>query len=507
MPLNAAASAVALDRVGIADAADAIRAWLPRARWFGGRERRVRGVELEDLGVIRSDAPTVLLTLWRVDYAGGGSEVYSLPLGVRPTPPPLAELGPDHLIATLTGRREGSLLVYDALADPEAADELWRLLDAETSVPTNAGRLEAHRLTPIESPAGELPHLLGVQQTNSALVRGQRDFLKWNRLIEPGPSAELEMVEALTSRGFPHLAALRGYLAYARAGQPPAAQAILQAYLPNGSEGWAMAQTSLRDLYDVAESTGAASTREHRELVDEQGGSFEPEAVRLGEVTAELHLALADPNLPPALAPTRVTSEQLAGWATSMTSELDHLLQSAQPAVAPLAAKRDLIAARFEALRGLGGGGLAIRTHGDFHLGQVLRTDDGWKIVDFGGEPRRSAQERRERSSPLRDVAGMLRSFDYAAAAALRERTDPSDPLWPRLLAAGRSWAAANREAYWAAYLGRAAGSELLPHPGATMVLRRAFELSKAVYEIGYELGHRPEWASIPLDFLLSGDR
>jgi maltokinase len=504
MTLSTDPTALALGRHGIADSADAIRAWLQRARWFGGREREVQRVELEDIGVLREADPLVLYTLWRVDYADGPAELYSLPLGVRPAPHPVARLGPERLIHGGAGA-EHKLLVYDALADPEAALELWRLVATEAARPTFAGRLLSRRLVDVEMAGIDPPHLLGVQQSNSALARGQHDFLKWTRRIETGPNAELEMVEALGARRFPHTPALHGHISYQRSGEPLALQAILQAFLHNGTEGWAMALTSLRDLYGAAEEAELTSPRERHLLVDEHGASFEAEAARLGDVTAQLHLALADPALPAPLTPIRAGPAELDRWAAEMTAELDDLLRSTNPSIAPLAAKRDVVASRFAALRHLEDGGLAIRAHGDYHLGQVLRTDEGWKIIDFGGEPTRAAPQRRELTSPLRDVAGMLRSFDYAAAAALAERMPPSDPLWARLAPAGHAWAKVNRDAFWAAYLERVAGTGLLPDAGAALTLRVAFELAKAVYEVAYELGHRPDWAGIPLDFLLAG--
>jgi hypothetical protein len=213
-------SAVALEPFGIAAATGGVRSWLRQARWFGGRQQRVKRIDLEDLAVLRAEAPTVLLTLWRVGYAGGGSEVYSLPLGIRSAPHPLAELGPDHLIATVTSTR-GSLIVYDALADPEAAVELWRILAEERPVETAAGRLVSRRLVPVDPEIPDRPRLLDVQQSNSALVRGQLDFLKWSRRIEPGPSVELEMAQALGDRRFPHVPALHGHISYQRAAPSP----------------------------------------------------------------------------------------------------------------------------------------------------------------------------------------------------------------------------------------------------------------------------------------------
>jgi maltokinase len=156
-------------------------------------------------------------------------------------------------------------------------------------------------------------------------------------------------------------------------------------------------------------------------------------------------------------------------------------------------------------MRELTPGGLLIRVHGDLHLGQLMRVDTGWVVLDFEGEPDRTPAQRRELSTPLRDVAAMLRSFDYAAAAAIAERGAPDTDEARALAGFGDAWADANGDAFWSAYL-EAVGSEpLLPEPGSALVIRRAFEIQKAVYEIGYELGHRPTWVEIPLRFLLRG--
>jgi trehalose synthase-fused probable maltokinase len=191
-----------------------------------------------------------------------------------------------------------------------------------------------------------------------------------------------------------------------------------------------------------------------------------------------------------------------------MTGELDQLLAGADPALAPLREHRDAVVKGFDALRTLGEGGLAIRVHGDYHLGQALRTDTGWTVLDFEGEPALEIAERRALSSPLRDVAGMLRSLDYVAAAALAERSDPDGEQVELLRRQGAAWAEANRRLFWGAYLARVGDHPLLPRSaGDTLALRRAWELRKAVYEVGYELGHRPDWVSMPLRFLLEGGR
>jgi trehalose synthase-fused probable maltokinase len=285
--------------------------------------------------------------------------------------------------------------------------------------------------------------------------------------------------------------------------EPASPLVLIQRFLHNSSEGWALAMTSLRDLYATAEGMGAADAVQRRATVDEQDAAFLAESARLGHVIAEMHLALGGAGSVMETAP--LTQANLARWATEMTDELDSLLARAGAALDPLRAVRDSVAAHFDEMRTLPAGGLLTRVHGDLHLGQLLRVDTGWVILDFEGEPDRTPAQRRELSTPLRDVAAMLRSFDYAAAAAIAERAAPDSDEAQGLFGFGDAWADANRDAFWSAYLEVIGSDPMLPEPGPALVIRRAFEVQKAVYEIGYELGHRPAWVEIPLRFLLRG--
>jgi trehalose synthase-fused probable maltokinase len=398
--------------------------------------------------------------------------------------------------------------VVDALGDPESSAALWELIAAGASVRTGAGelRFRGEHVAPGADPATIRP--LGREQSNTSLVRADTELLKWFRVVEDVRSPELEMTEALTAAGFTAIPAPLGVVEYLRPGAEAVLLALVQPYLHNGTEGWALALSSLRDLYADAEEEGAASTEAALRLVEEQGATFLPESVRLGEVTAEMHLALASDSVPAAMRCAPVTPAMLGAWADAMTRELDQLLAGSDPALVPLRARRDTLVEEYDGLRGLSGGGLAIRVHGDYHLGQTLRTDTGWTILDFEGEPALGVAERRALSSPLRDVAGMLRSLDYAAAAALAERTEPDPELAATLRRHGDAWAQANRRLFWGAYVARVGDTPLLPGtPGDTLTLRRAWELRKAVYEVGYELGHRPDWVDTPMRFLLEGGR
>jgi maltokinase len=201
--------------------------------------------------------------------------------------------------------------------------------------------------------------------------------------------------------------------------------------------------------------------------------------------------------------PVPATAEVLRRWSAEMLEDLEELLERGGEKLGALYEHRQRIAAVFQAIVDIPHGGMAIRYHGDYHLGQLLRTDGGWTILDFEGEPARGAQARRSRSSPLRDVAGMMRSFDYAAEVELRSWGIPGDLEFARMAGYARAWADLNREVFWEAYRDELGDSGIIPPGDDAVRLRRAFEMQKAVYEVGYEFGHRPEWVDIPLGFLL----
>ncbi|MBJ7608311.1 MAG: hypothetical protein JF887_02610 [Candidatus Dormibacteraeota bacterium] len=473
----------------------ALPSWLPRQRWYGGG-RPIRAAHVEELTAIDQGEPLVAVCVVSIEHDDGSSVRCNLPIaiaqsgGVRPSDPGavLAE--------------ENDRLLFDALADARTAAPLWRILAAGEVVQMGSGQLSpgGGGLDPSRTDISPLVR----EQSNTSLVVGGDHLLKVMRRVVYEPSVELEMSRALADAGFEHIAPVQAWLHHRRVGEPHGALlALAQAYLHNGTEGWTLALTSLRDLYaDAEEQYPGADAAQRAQAVEEAGGSFTAEAARLGDITAQMHLALAGATGDD-LAARPITPALLGDWADEITAELDGLISSGGEAVSGLEDHREPLMARITAIRTLERAGLAIRIHGDYHLGQVMRTDSGWTVIDFEGEPRRSVEHRRRRHSPLRDVAGMLRSFDYAATVALNERISPGDPLWTHLAAHGRSWALANREAFWATYVERTVGSELLPDAGAAITLRRAFEIQKAVYEVAYEIAHRPGWVAVPLAFLL----
>jgi maltokinase len=315
-------------------------------------------------------------------------------------------------------------------------------------------------------------------------VYDERLILKVFRRIHPGRNLDIEVTEALANVGFDHVARPVGTLTRTL-GDEPYDLAVVQPFLAGGVDGWALALTSLRDLFGVSDTQPVPIITDEMPgpppPVDpaEAGGDFAAEARRLGAITAEMHVGLDK-------AFGRESGDGRT-WADDIEGAVDALEDP------PF--ERSRLRRLLESLRRLGDAGPAIRLHGDYHLGQVLRTDAGWFVLDFEGEPDRPPAERRRRLSPLRDVAGMLRSFQYASAVALFERDEDCQAL-------AAAWERRNRQAFLDGYVSTAADAGLLPAPAATDILLQAFELEKAMYELDYERGHRPDWQSIPMTAL-----
>jgi maltokinase len=499
-----AATALLQDH-GIDGCEAALGTYIAHQRWAGAHGRTIVRTEIVDAAVIQPAAPILLHTLTSVTYTDGVTTRYALPLGVRDVGDPLAERAPEFLIPWPEAPR--ALLLFDAIGDPLYIEWLLDSIRTQRVLTTTSAEIRCSSPDAAALDTGSLSSVrhLRVEQSNTSVEVGDALFLKHMRRVEPGPSQELEMSDALAAAGFTHIAPLLGRAVWASGADPPSPLVLLQPFLHNSTEGWALALTSLRDLYAVAEGMGSTDAAGRRAAVDNQDASFVAESRRLGQVVAEMHLALATVNAGPAMTQAPLTHESLAQWADTMTGDLDTLLARDDAALDPLRKVRGRVIAHFDQIRSLPPGGLLTRIHGDLHLGQLLRVDTGWVVLDFEGEPDRTPAQRRELTTPLRDVAAMLRSFDYAAAAAIAERAAPDSDEARSLFGFGDAWADANRDAFWSAYLGAIGSHPVLPKPGPSQVLRRAFEFQKAVYEIGYELGHRPAWVEIPLRFLLGG--
>ncbi|GLF94749.1 maltokinase N-terminal cap-like domain-containing protein [Streptomyces yaizuensis] len=432
--------------------------WLPLQRWFAGKGRPVTGFSLvsatELLPVAARTGPGLLHLLLGVDHrphptAGNAPDCYQLFLGIRRALPP-------HLAPALVGRPTGGplagLTVYEGLHDPRLADLILQRL----RTPGSHGPLRFEHPGPrpaLPALAGPLPaRPLGAEQSNSSLVYGDTYILKCFRRVQPGPNPDLELSLALARAGCARVPAPLAW--YGSTGPRPYTLGVLQPYLRGSRDGWRLALAALA-----------------------AGAPFTDEARALGRVTAEVHTALAG-ELPTA----RLAGPGTERLADGMRRRLDQAARQV-PALLPYVPR---LRAAFDAIAELGRRGRgwrAQRVHGDLHLGQALRDGTGtpghWSVIDFEGEPARPLRERRRPEPTVRDIAGMLRSFDYAA------RTHrPWNP----------GWAERCRAAYCEGYAD-AAGAD----PRSEPELLRAYETDKAVYEVVYESRHRPDWLPVPM--------
>jgi maltokinase len=429
--------------------------WLTAQRWFGGKGRSITSVTEASSTVLRSGDPELRLVVAHVDYDLGPSEDYQLLLGL--THGPVEQ----RLEYAVVDRVDGQV-VYDAVHDPIACGVLLSHLAEERHI-DDVSFVRDATIIP------DLPgRLVTAEQSNSSIVYGEELILKLFRRLQPGANPDIEVTKALADAGCSAVARPLAWIDGVVDGETTTL-GLLQPFLRNSADGWSMATASVRDLF------AEADLHAH-----EVGGDFAGEAERLGAATGEVHRLMAR-VLPSAVAWT--TESQATG------KQLHDRLTGALLVVPELAEHEDAIRASYEEVVNRVEGVPVQRVHGDFHLGQVLRTTEGWVLLDFEGEPARPLAERRALMSPLRDVAGMLRSFDYAARHLLTERPDE-----PHLAYRATEWAERNREAFCDGYAA-AAGQDPRDEPA----LLRAFELDKAVYEVVYEARNRPSWLQVPL--------
>lgn len=431
----------------------ALTAFLADARWFGGKGREFEVVDVHDVDL----ADEVDTTLVTVRFAGDVPEtaVYQVPIASYDVPQ-------ERIAHALIGEWGGEVH-YDAVHDREAMQGWLEAFAAATpTTPSGAfRRTEEHPLAlDVHST------LFSGEQSNSSVAFGEDSLMKVFRRLTPGRNPDIEIHEALTRAHSTHVAALYGYVE-----SDDLQLAMLQQFLRTASDGWDLALASARNLFVEGDLHA-----------DEVGGDFAAEAHRLGVAVAEVHEVLADAF------PTEPLD--LAGTARAMR----HRLTAALDVVPDLAEHRAALVERFDALAGLGGGQDAQRIHGDLHLGQTLRTSLGWKLVDFEGEPAKDLDERRLPDSPWRDVAGMLRSFDYAARAVARDLAATEEEA-AQIAYRSEEWIQRNASAFLDGYV------EHRDHPltADEQALVTAYVADKAVYEAAYEARHRPAWLDIPL--------
>ncbi len=418
--------------------------------------------------------------LVRVDYTDGSHELYQMPLSLYPEA--RDDLG--HALVGEWSDADGSRVwAYDGVHDREATGAWLRAFDEAARGGTEQGGLTFRRLAGHDLDTSARSTLFRGEQSNSSLAYGDDSLLKVFRKVSPGVNPDVEVHAALTEAGVDHVAQLYGWLELddPEGGDEPLHLAMLQQFLRTASDGWDLALGSVRNL--LTEDAGSAA---------ESGGDFAGESEALGVAVRDVHDALAG-----SFPTTPADGQRLAGLATAMTARLEAAVEVA-PDLRPHAQAARTAYDDLAALAQRSGTEARLqRVHGDLHLGQTLRTTRGWKVVDFEGEPAKPLVERRRPDSPWRDVAGMLRSFDYAAQVAARD--DRPDDF---AAADATDWTARNQQAFLHGYTG---GEPLDPLAAA---LLRAYEADKAVYEVVYETRNRPAWVGIPLAALrrLPGD-
>lgn len=476
--------------------------YLPWQRWFGDKNRRLDRVTVRDLAVLGAGPDAYALLIASVSFADGRQAEYFVPLAVTLEPLPARQT----VVRLAVGSDEWR--VVDALPLPRFHG--W-FLDQLASGATITGRHGQFLFEPTSSLAeygaaarlGE-SRVSRAEQSNTSVVYGDAAILKVFRRLQPGLNPDLEIGRVLTERtGFRHAPALLGGVAYVGAVGSGDSVAMLQAFVPSRGDAWRDTLARLASLAETA-STSHAPRDDIADLLDLAG------AERLGRRTGQLHVALAGIADDPAFAPEATSNDDVTRW-TAATVEAaqrradelaDHrprLPATTQADIDRLRLDPPTVRARVAGYRALVGVA-RIRVHGDYHLGQVLRTLDGdLMLLDFEGEPARPMEERRRKLPPLVDAAGMLRSFRYARAAALKAL-----PAAPATAAAPvlADWHARTRAAFLAAYRDevRLSPVSLVPaDPAAFAAALAAWEFDKAVYELNYELNNRPDWLDIPL--------
>jgi maltokinase len=439
----------------------ALNDWIVQQRWFASKTREVSQIDIVDCVPLRTESPLLVLCLVEARFPSGTHETYQVPLGLRP----VSEGWSDQAIVESDG-----WTVYDALADPAAGRELLHRMRSNSEFHVGQDEFIFRWAPNAAAGLGGTVDVrpVGVEQSNSSIVFGDQLIMKAFRKIEPGVNPELELLRFLSAHGFPHIASLAGW--YEVEGRLiDATLGILQEFLLGFRDGWELA------LDEVT--------------TDPEGLLDRLEA--LGVVIGELHSALGSDNTDPAFSADEPSVEALSILTADVDEQIERVFLDLPEteATAPIRGRGQDVREKLSTLSHVNAGGKVIRTHGDLHLGQTMLGDRGWVVLDFEGEPARPLPERRLKRSPLRDVAGMLRSFSYVTAGAkLLRGVDAPD-----------GWEDRAREHFLTGYYGTVDGSLLPPGQQATAQLLAVFELEKAVYELRYELNNRPDWVAIPV--------
>jgi maltose alpha-D-glucosyltransferase/alpha-amylase len=483
-------------------------------RWFRAKARTISEVLVSD---VIPFSPVNYVLVLKLSYTEGESETYLLPLSLTASADDavLNALGSEPL-ALLRSRDGQERTIYSAFANPAFRSSLLSAIAENRSFTGKNGIFSAKR---IEAPAADTPDLnpqldssvSRAEQSNTSVIFGTQFILKLFRKVEPGINPDIEVGAFLTEHGFANTPAVLGTLEYRNSAENASYSAgILQKFVANRGDAWKHTLDSLSGFFERALRGGATDIRQ---LI----GDYVESARLLGQRTAEMHAILAR-GREPDFAPEPFTAFDAGKLYEEMHHQADiafNLLRQKQSSITgpgaesarELLQREDRVRERFTDLKESHIRADRIRFHGDYHLGQVLYTGSDFMIIDFEGEPARPLSERRSKTLALRDVAGMIRSFQYAAYAALfgqvsgsAANTDNPEAVehW------SASWYAFISDVYLKSYFETAGSATFIPQsPDECRLVLDAFLLHKALYEVAYELNNRPDWVRIPLRGIL----
>ncbi len=533
--------------------------YLPTQRWFGAKSRSIAEVRVIDW----VNFPATVLVFIEVSYSEGPADIYQLPLALTPDSEAetIRNASPTAILATIT-TNNGPAILYDATASEDFRQSLLTLIEGgqrlEATLPTDNSSsaktvetkrpyVSGHRSTAFDLVRGEgpLPARTGTaEQSNTSILYDGKLILKLFRRIQPGENPDAEIGRFLTETAhFPRIAPFLGEIV----GNGSTTLAMLQGLVENEGDGWQWSLDELSRFFEGVATLAAPSKEsplrrdsDRAQQPQSEGDKLPPSpqapdpvrehaafyleaASLLGRRTAEMHLALATPCDNPSFVVESFTTADLVDDADRIDAQLATTLDTlkrnisrlsettADNAAFVLSRRLDLHArAHSIASASPAFAGGRIRIHGDYHLGQLLRSRGDFVILDFEGEPARPLSERRQKQSPLKDVAGMLRSFSYAAHSALSaftQRRPPNSPQDAHNLEAWVTlWQSAVAHEFLTAYIGTitAQNQALIPTSTQLQLLLRPYLLEKSLYELLYELNNRPAWVHIPLAGILS---
>ena len=503
-------------------------------RWFAGKARRLKSAQISDLIPVPGVAGGAYVSAVVISYSEGDPDTYQLPLAYanHAEAPHILERWPHSAIAWIHVQgEEGRGLLYDALGPPAFAEAVLGAIARRRHTTGGTGTLVGSTTRAFARLRGpETVRLEGAisvsEQSNNSVVFGERLILKVFRRLEEGVNPELEVGRFLTEKtNFGQIAPLAGSLEYRRDSGEPVSLAVLLGYVPNQGDAWQYTLNTLSHFFhggELLETEPPAMPRNLRqaaagelpEVAARTIGAYLESARLLGRRTAELHIALASDPTDPAFAPERITQQDqrsiyqsMSGLAIRSTdllrSQLTKLPQDVREEARQVLELEPRITSIFKSFLSRRLTTTRIRVHGDYHLGQVLYTGHDFVIVDFEGEPTRTLYERRHKRLALKDVAGMLRSFDYASQAALKSDQIDAAAL-PGLRSWGRFWVHCVSAAFLKSYLAAAGTASFVPQAADDLDLQlNTMLLEKALYELRYELNMRPDWVRIPLHGIL----